>query len=74
MTVGERIKALRTQKGFSQEDVARRAGLTRQSIHLYETDQSDPSLFNAMCIADVLGVSLDYLAKGSVTDGNKKSS
>jgi transcriptional regulator with XRE-family HTH domain len=64
MTVGERIAYIRTMKGFSQTELARQAGLSRQCVYEYESGRADPKLLNAMCIADVLGVSLDYLARG----------
>ena len=63
MTVGERIVYLRWLNGLTQSELAA-AGLSRQCLYEYESDKADPKLFNAMCIADVLGVSLDYLARG----------
>ncbi len=67
MTVGERIARLRTERELSQVELARRAGLSRQCLYEYESGKADPKLLNAMCIADVLGVSLDYLARGEAT-------
>lgn len=62
MTVGERIVSLRTSLGLTQVELAREAGISRQCLCKYENNIADPKLFNAMCIADVLGVTLDYLA------------
>ena len=62
MTVGERIAKLRTSLGLSQAELSREAGISRQCLYEYESGKADPKLFNAMCIADVLGVTLDYLA------------
>ena len=62
MTVGERIVSLRTSLGLTQVELAREAGISRQCLYEYESNRADPKLFNAMCIADVLGVTLDYLA------------
>lgn len=64
MTLGERIKMIRKEKGLKQSDLARKAGIHKQNLCQYEKDKTEPSLFNAMCIADVLGCSLDYLARG----------
>ena len=61
MTLGQRIKLIRTHKGISQVELAKRCDLTRQTINNYEKDQREPTLLNAMCIADALGVSLDFL-------------
>lgn len=64
MTLGERIVALRQEKGFSQAKLARKSGICRQLLCSYEKNKVEPRLINAMCIADVLGCSLDYLARG----------
>lgn len=66
MTVGERIIHHRKLLGYTQSQLASKAGITRQCLYEYESDKADPKLFNAMCIADVLGVSLDYLARGEI--------
>lgn len=50
--------------GLSQTELAEKSGLTRQTIYNYEKDKREPTLLNAMCIADVFGISLDALAKG----------
>lgn len=62
MTVGERIKARREELRMTQSKLAWKTGIPRQLICMYEKNKADPRLFNATCIADVLGVSLDYLA------------
>ena len=62
MTVGERIAKLRTSLGLSQTELANKAGITRQCLWKYENNVADPKLLYAMCIADALGVTLDYLA------------
>ena len=64
MTVGQRIVWHRQLMGYTQSQLAKLAGISRQCLYEYETDKADPKLFNATCIADALGISLDYLAKG----------
>ena len=64
MTFGERIISLRKAKGISQEQLAEKIGVSRQIVHQYEQNETDPRLLIATCMADVLEVSLDYLAKG----------
>lgn len=66
MTVGERIVMHRELNGYTQAQLAREAGISRQCLWEYENDVADPKLLNATCIADVLGISLDYLARGEV--------
>ena len=41
--LGERIKAIRIEKGFSMEDVAKKIGKDRQSIHKLEKGDFNPS-------------------------------
>ena len=65
MTVGERIEWHRHLMGISQSELARRTGLTRVTIHNYEKNLREPTLINAMCVADSLGISLEYLARGT---------
>ena len=62
MTVGERIKKRRQSLHLSVMELARRAGLDRRRIWAYETGRVDLRLFEAACIADVLGLTLDELA------------
>lgn len=64
MTLGERIKLCRKRKGITQAELARKCGVNRTTINHYEHDIREPTLLNAMCVADALGISLEYLAKG----------
>ena len=61
MTLGERIVMLRKEKELTQSELAMLCGLPRQTICNYERDKRDPCLLNAICIADVLDISLDRL-------------
>ena len=63
MTLGEKIFNLRTQKGFSQETLGEKLGVSRQSVSKWETDQSVPELDKIVAISEVFGVSTDYLLK-----------
>ncbi|MCI9007988.1 MAG: helix-turn-helix transcriptional regulator [Lachnospiraceae bacterium] len=49
-----RIKQLRKEAGLRQEDLARLAGVSRQTIIAIENDKYDPSLELAMKIAGLL--------------------
>lgn len=64
MTLGQRILYLRKKLNMSQDKVADASGISRVMISYYENDKREPSLINAMCLADALGVSLEYLARG----------
>ncbi len=56
-----RIKALRKQKGYRQQDLAAALGVTRQTIIAAENDKYDPTLELAMRLARFLGTSVEEL-------------
>ena len=63
MTLGEKICTLRTGKGLSQEDLAQRLEVSRQSVSKWETSQSVPDLEKIIRLADLFGVSVDELVR-----------
>ena len=65
MNLGDKITALRKQKNISQGDLAKTVGVSREIIGRYERNEALPSIEVAAKIADVLEVSLDYLAGNS---------
>lgn len=52
------IHVLRKQLGISQEDLARRCGVSRQTINAIENNKYDPTLALAFHLAQVLGDAL----------------
>lgn len=63
MTLGDRIKKLRTRRGWSTRDLAKLARVDYSWINRLETgDRHNISLEAASRLALTLGVSLDYLA------------
>lgn len=59
MTVGERLQSFRKQHNLSQEDLAKQLFVTRQTISLWETDQTLPTIDNLIRLKDILEVSID---------------
>jgi transcriptional regulator with XRE-family HTH domain len=55
------LRERREQMGLSQHELARLCGFGLTQISRYETGQQEPSLSALLKLADVLGVSLDYL-------------
>ena len=55
------IRALRKERGISQEDLARRCGVSRQTINAIENNKYDPTLSLAFRLARELGVTVDRL-------------
>lgn len=65
MNIGDKIAALRKEKNLFQTDLGKAAGVSREIIGRYERNEILPSIEVAAKIADVLEVSLDYLAGNS---------
>ncbi len=61
MTIGEHIRKVREEKGYSRERLARRTGLHLQTILRWEQGLSFPNLMPLIEVAQVLNVSLDEL-------------
>ncbi len=61
---GDKITSLRKQKNISQTELAELSGASREAIGKYERGEAAPSIDVAKRIADVLGVTLDFLAGG----------
>ena len=56
-----KIRALRKERGISQEDLARRCGVSRQTINAIENNKYDPTLSLAFRLAAQLEVTVDEL-------------
>ena len=61
-----KIQARRKALGMSQEELAQRMGVSRQSVTKWETGLSAPDLDRLVELADTLGVSLDFLLRDQV--------
>lgn len=61
----QRLADLRRSKGFSQEGLARKLGLSRQAVSKWERAESSPDTENLISLANLYGVSLDELLNPS---------
>lgn len=61
--IGEKLLALRTQKNMTQEELAERLGVTRQSVSKWESNGTFPNMNKLLEICDIFQVSLDYLLR-----------
>ena len=59
--MNNQIRSLRTEKGLSQEELARRCSVTRQTVNAIENNKYDPTLSLAFRLADALGTTVDAL-------------
>lgn len=60
-SIGKRIAAMRRERGYNQDQLAEKAGISRITLARYETDVIRPSAISLANIADALGVSADEL-------------
>ena len=64
MNIGERIYELRRKNSMSQEDLAEKMNVSRQSISKWESSQSVPEVEKIIQLSNILNVSTDWILKG----------
>ena len=64
MTLGERICQYRVQRRLSQQEVAEKLEVSRQSVSKWETDGAVPELDKLVKLCELFEVSLDELVRG----------
>ena len=62
--LGKRIAALRRQKRMSQQELARAIAVSASAVGMYEQGRREPPLDRLLAIAELFGVSTDYLLTG----------
>ena len=63
MTLAEKIFDLRKKNGWSQEELAEKCAVSRQSVSKWESGQSVPDLSKIIILSDLFHVSTDYLLR-----------
>ena len=66
MELNEQIKKYRTGMNLSQEDLAERIYVTRQSISNWENGKTYPDIHSLLLLSSLFGISLDQLVKGDI--------
>lgn len=61
MTLGENLQRLRRAKGLSQDEVAQKLFLSRQSVSKWENDGAEPGVENLKALSRLYGVTIDEL-------------
>jgi len=59
---GEILKAVRTEKGIGQVELAKSINVSKGTISLWENNLREPKLSNLIALSKFFNVSLDYLA------------
>lgn len=60
--IGENIQRFRKEAHLSQEELAERVGVSRQTVAKWENGTTVPDIHACMAMSDVFGISLDTLA------------
>lgn len=68
MELGTHIKQYRKELGISQDELAERIFVSRQSISNWENNKTYPDIHTLLLLSDVFSVSLDELIKGDVEE------
>ena len=63
MEFSEKLIQLRRKQGMSQEQLADRLGITRQSVSKWESGAALPELVKLITLSEMFQVSIDYLVK-----------
>ncbi len=71
MTLGERLQRLRKEKQMSQEELGNLLFVSRQTVSLWENNQTVPTVDNLIRLREVFGVSIDSILMGEVTESSE---
>ena len=66
--IGNKIMSLRKKNGFSQEELAEKVGVARQTISKWELGETSPDLKQAKELSKIFNVSLDELTGNNIKD------
>ena len=68
MILADKIVSLRKKAGWSQEDLAEKLGVTRQSVSKWEGAQSVPDMDKVVMMSRLFGISTDFLLKDELEE------
>ena len=68
MDLGEKLFEIRKCKNLTQDDVAEKLNVTRQTVSKWETNQSTPDFDKIVPLCDLYGISPNELLKGQKED------
>ncbi|MBP0969002.1 MAG: helix-turn-helix transcriptional regulator, partial [Oscillospiraceae bacterium] len=70
MILADKIIENRKKNGWSQEDLAYRLGVSRQSVSKWESAQAVPDMKKILQLSDLFGVSTDYLLRDDIEESD----
>lgn len=66
MNISEKILMLRKKEGLSQESLAEKLNITRQTVSNWESGQTTPDIMQAKALAEIFKISLDDLTDNKI--------
>ncbi len=63
MDIGSKLKNARNEANFTQEEIAEKLGVSRQTISNWENSKSYPDIISVIKLSDIYSISLDALLK-----------
>lgn len=72
MELGNQIKHYRNEKGLSQEELAERVYVTRQTISNWENNKNYPDINSIVLLSEIFEISIDNLIKGDLEQMKKE--
>ena len=66
MEIGKQIRKYRTELQLSQDELADKVFVTRQTVSNWENDRNYPDIRSLVLLSNVFGISLDILVKGDL--------
>lgn len=72
MEIGKQIKKYRNEMGFSQDELAEKIFVSRQTISNWENDRNYPDVKSLVMLSALFSVSLDILIKGDLEEMKEK--
>lgn len=70
MNFAEKIRLIRSKNRLSQEELADKLGVSRQTVSKWESGISYPEIDKLIAVSDMFDVSIDYLLKDNYIDDN----
>ena len=68
MNIADRLKDLRKNAGYSQEQLSEMLGISRQAVSKWESAQGYPDIENVIRLAEIYHISTDYILLGSKSE------
>ena len=68
MEIGNQIQKYRAELGYSQDELAERIYVTRQTVSNWENHHTYPDLHSLLLLGEAFGISLDQLVKGDLEE------